>query len=65
MKVYKTIILPGVLYVCETWLLTLREESWLMILKTGFLGEYLGPKGMIMGSGEGFTMRNLMICTIH
>jgi len=25
-KVYRTIILPVVLYGCETWLLTLREE---------------------------------------
>ena len=26
-KIYKTIILPAVLYGCETWSLTLREES--------------------------------------
>ena len=26
-KIYKTIILPVVLYGCETWSLTLREES--------------------------------------
>jgi hypothetical protein len=26
MKIYKTIILPVVLYGCETWFLTLREE---------------------------------------
>ena len=25
MKIYRTIILPAVLYGCETWLLTLRE----------------------------------------
>jgi len=25
-KIYRTIILPVVLYECETWLLTLREE---------------------------------------
>ena len=25
-KIYRTIILPVVLYGCETWLLTLREE---------------------------------------
>jgi hypothetical protein len=25
-KIYKTIILPVVLYGCETWSLTLREE---------------------------------------
>jgi len=26
-KIYKTIILPVVLYGCEAWFLTLREES--------------------------------------
>ena len=26
MKIYKTIVLPAVLYGCETWSLTLREE---------------------------------------
>jgi len=26
-KIYRTIILPVVLYACETWSLTLREES--------------------------------------
>jgi hypothetical protein len=26
MRIHKTIILPVILYVCETWSLTLREE---------------------------------------
>jgi hypothetical protein len=26
-RIYKTIILPVILYGCETWSLTLREES--------------------------------------
>jgi hypothetical protein len=26
-KIYKTVILPTVLYFCETWSLTLREEQ--------------------------------------
>jgi len=30
-KIYKTIILPVVLYECETWSLTLREEHRLRI----------------------------------
>ena len=34
-------------------------------LKTGSWGEYLGPRGMRMGSGEGSTMRNLIVCTVH
>ena len=30
-KIYRTIILPVVLYGCETWLLTLREECRLKV----------------------------------
>jgi hypothetical protein len=33
-KVYKPIILPAVLYGCETWSLTLREEHRLRSLRT-------------------------------
>ena len=28
-------------------------------------GEYLGPKDMRMGSGEGFTIRNFIFLTVH
>jgi hypothetical protein len=34
-KIYKTIILPVVLYGCETWSLILREEHRLKCLRTG------------------------------
>ena len=40
---WKTITLPVVLYSCETWSLTLREEVGQGYLKTGSRGEYLGP----------------------
>ena len=30
-------------------------------MKTGFLGEYLDPRGMRMGSGKGSTMRNFIV----
>jgi hypothetical protein len=32
-RIYKTIILPGVLYGCETWSLTLREEHRLGVFE--------------------------------
>jgi hypothetical protein len=32
-KIYKTIILPTVLYGCETWSLTVREEYTLRAFK--------------------------------
>jgi hypothetical protein len=38
-KIYRTIILPVVLYGCETWSLTLREERRLRVLRRVF-----GPK---------------------
>jgi hypothetical protein len=34
--IYKTIILPVVLYGCETWSLTLREEHRLRVLRRIF-----------------------------
>jgi hypothetical protein len=39
-KIYRTTYLPIVLYGCETWLLTLREEHRLRVLRGIF-----GPKG--------------------
>jgi hypothetical protein len=41
---YKTIILPVVLYGCETWSLTLREEHRLMVLENRVLRKIFGPK---------------------
>jgi hypothetical protein len=35
-KIYKTIILPVVLYGCESWSLTLREECRLRCWRTGY-----------------------------
>jgi hypothetical protein len=35
-RVYKTIILPVVLYGCETWSLTLREEHRLRVFENSY-----------------------------
>jgi hypothetical protein len=35
-KIYKTITLPVVLYVCETWSLTLREERRLRVASISY-----------------------------
>jgi hypothetical protein len=43
-KIYKTIILPVVLYGCETWSLTLREEHRLRAFKKRVLKRIFGPK---------------------
>jgi hypothetical protein len=42
--IYKTIILPVVLYGCETWSLTLREERGLRLLENRALRRIFGPK---------------------
>jgi hypothetical protein len=44
-KIYKTIILPFVLYGCETWSLTLREEHTLRVFENRVLRRIFGPKG--------------------
>jgi hypothetical protein len=36
-RIYKTIILPVVLYGCETWSLTLKEEHRLRVFENGVL----------------------------
>jgi hypothetical protein len=43
-KIYKTIILPVVLYGCETWSLTLREEHRLRVFEKRVLRRIFGPK---------------------
>jgi len=43
-KIYRNIILPVVLYVCETWLLTLREERRLRVFENRVLRSIFGPK---------------------
>jgi len=43
-KIYKTIILPLVLYGNETWSLTLREERRLRMFEERVLRRIFGPK---------------------
>ena len=43
-KIYRTIILPVVLYGCETWSLTLREERRLGVTENRVLRRIFGPK---------------------
>jgi hypothetical protein len=44
MKIYKIVILPVVLYGCEIWPLTLREEHRLRVFENRVLRRILGPK---------------------
>jgi hypothetical protein len=52
---YKTIILPVVLYGCETWSLTLREEHRLRVFENRVLRRIFGPKrDEVMGEWRKF-----------
>ena len=44
-KICRTIILPVVLYGCETWSFILREERRLRVFENGVLRGIFGPKG--------------------
>ena len=43
-KIYRTIMLPVVLYGCESWLLTLRDERRLRVLENRVLRRVFEPK---------------------
>jgi hypothetical protein len=58
-RIYKVIIFPVVLYGCETWPLTLREEHRLRVFENRAL-RIFGPKREI---GENCIMRSFITCT--
>jgi hypothetical protein len=43
-RIYKTIVLPVVLYRCETWSLALREDHTLRVFENRVLKRIFGPK---------------------
>ena len=64
MSIIRDIILPFVLYGCETWSLTLREERKLRVFENMVLRRVFGPKkDEVTGNGENYIMRSLVICT--
>jgi hypothetical protein len=65
-RIYKTIILPVVLYGCETWSLTLREEDRLTVSENRMLKRIFGPKrDKVTGDGENCITRSFVICTLR
>jgi len=63
---YRTIILPFVLYGCETWSLPLREEHRLRVFENRVLRIIFGPKrDEVTREWRDYIMRSLMICTAH
>jgi hypothetical protein len=44
LKIYRTIILPAVVYGCKTWSLPLKEESRLRVFENRVLRRIFGPR---------------------
>jgi hypothetical protein len=63
-KTYKTLLLPVVLYGCETWSLTLREEHRLRVFANRVL-RIFGPKGRKTDHGKYCIMINFITCIIY
>ena len=63
-KIYRTIIVPVVLYGCETWSLTLRKERRLKVFENRALKRVFEPKrDEVTGNVENYIMKSLVICT--
>ena len=60
-NMYRNVILPVVLYGCETWSLTLREERRLKVFENRALGKTFGSK-RVEATGEWRKPHN---CTAH
>jgi hypothetical protein len=61
-KIYRTIILPVVLYGCETWSLKLKKERRLRVFENRVL-RIFGPKrDEVPGSGKCYTARRFTLC---
>ena len=63
-KIYRIIISPAVLYGCQTWSPTLREEWRLRVFENMVLRRTFGPKrDEVTEEGDDYIRRSLMIST--
>ena len=63
-KIYRTIILPVVLYGCETWSLTLKKERRLRVFDNRVLRRLFGPKRDEV-TGEWRKLHNEELSDLH
>ena len=63
-NIYRTIILPVVLYGCENWSLTLREERRLSVFENRVLRRIFGPQRDEV-TGEWRTLYNEELNDLH
>jgi hypothetical protein len=64
-RIYKTIILPVVLYGCETCSLTVREEHKLSVFENRVLRRIFGPKRDGVTGGWRKLHNEELHCTLH
>lgn len=65
-KVYKSILLHVLLYMCKNWSLTLRDDTDLGHLGIGYHEDHLNPRGKKPHeAGENYITSNFIICTPH
>jgi hypothetical protein len=64
-QTYRTVLLPVVLYGCETW--SQREgQRRLRVFENRVLRRIFGPRREeVTGNGENYITRSFMICTPH
>jgi hypothetical protein len=63
-KIYRIVIFPVVLYGCETWSLTLREECRLRVFENRVLRRIFGPKRDEV-TGEWRRLRNKELYALY
>jgi hypothetical protein len=61
-NIYRNIILPVVLYGCETWSLTLRKKRRLKVFENTVMRIFGPERDKVTGSGENYIMRSFIIC---
>jgi hypothetical protein len=65
-RIYKTTVLPVVLYGCETWSLTLREEHRPRVFEKRVLRRIFGLKrDEVMGDRRKLHIEVFITCTLH
>ena len=64
-KIYKTIVLPLVLYGCDFWLLTLRKGCTVRVFKNRVLKRKFAPKRDKVTADCGLQNEGFMIYAAH
>jgi hypothetical protein len=61
----RTVILPVILYGCETWSVTMRVKSRRRVFENRVLRKLFWPSDELMGRGENYITSSFMICIPH